>query len=498
MDTPDLLTHAARRQPDRICVEAEDRAFTFADVDERAARLASVFRDNGVVDGARVALLAYNEPEFTEIRVAAQRAGAILVPLNYRLTATELSATLADCTPRLLIVGPGLEATADRLDVPVVLRLAGAAGTDGCYEDALAAATPIDRLAGISAERPAMIGYTSGTTGRPKGVVLSNGALHAGMIAMGQEIGARPDAVYLTVMPMFHIGSLVGYSFTYLGATCVLRRRFDPGEVVRLLCSGRITHTQLVPAMVRTVLDGWPGDRTTLERVLYGGAPMPPDLAQRALRTLGCGLVNGYGSTEGMGIAMLSPEEHDPDGRPHLLASVGRSGIGMTARVVDDTGADVRPGEVGEIVCRGPSLMTEYWRNPEATAHSLRDGWFHTGDLGRRDAEGYLYLVDRKNDKIVTGGENVYPTEVENVLLTHPAVGDVAVVGLHDETWGEAVSAAVVLEPGTHPEPEELIAHCRERLAGYKVPKRLRFVDALPKTPTGKLLRRQIRTAWRS
>ncbi len=488
---PDLLAHASARFPQRTCVAVAGATLSFAEVSARAASLAGHLIAQGMDDGRRIALLAYNELELIEIRVAVQRAGSILVPLNYRLSAAELMLALEDCEPDLLIVGPGLEELAAGLDATAVLNLGTA------YERLLGDATPQPPPATLPTQAIAMISYTSGTTGRAKGVMLSNGALHATMIAMGQEMAARPGAVYLCSNPMFHVGSAVGCSFTYLGATCVQLRRFSPAAFLSELEGASFTHGQLVPTMVHDVLELAEGRSTgRLERLMYGAAPMPPELARRVIETWDCELVNGYGSTEAMGISMLSPEEHDPDGAPALLASVGRSSVGMSSRVVDERDVEVAGGTVGEVVAAGPNLMSGYWRNPEASAEALRGGWMHTGDLGYRDAEGYLFLVDRRSDKIVSGGENVYPSEIEHVLMEHRAVLEAGVIGVPHERWGEAVCAVVVSREGQAVSEQELLAHCRSRLAGYKVPKALRFTAELPRNATGKLMRRELRHGW--
>lgn len=482
---PDLLGGALPRFPDKLAVDAAEGRLTFAEVSDRAARLAGLLTQRGIGPGRRVALLALNDLEYLEIRVGVQRAGAILVPLNYRLSDAELTGILADADVDLLIVGRGLEG----LPAPWVLKLG-----DGTYEAAIADAPAQPVPAGFDPEAIAQLAYTSGTTARPKGVMLSNRSVHAGTVAMGHELGSTSDATFLVCAPLFHVGSEVPFSCTMLGATLVQVPKFDVEAVLAALDRTQATHCQMVPTMIRMVLDAW-GDRgvSSLRRILYGAAPMPPALLREALEVLGCEFVNGYGSTEAMGISFLTPAEHDP----RLLASVGRSSMLSRAIVADEDGAEVPAGEVGEVLARGPSLMSGYWRNPEATAEALRGGWMHTGDMAYRDADGYLYLVDRRNDKIVTGGENVFPSEVEHVLTQHPSVAEAAVVGVADPLWGEAVAAVVVARDGTTPDPEALLAHCRASLAGYKVPKLLR-VDAepLPRTATGKLLRRELRRTW--
>jgi long-chain acyl-CoA synthetase len=324
----------------------------------------------------------------------------------------------------------------------------------------------------------------------------SNRATWFELMSMAQELRAQPESVYVANMPMFHISCNVGLAMVMVGSLHLQTRRFDVDEFLDLVDRRGVTHAQLVPAMIQAVLERWDGRPPTIESVMYGGSPMPVSVAQRALATWpGCRFINTFGLTEAMGVTMLSPEEHDPDGAPELLRSVGRSAPFMTWRVVDDDDREVPDGTVGEVITTGPNLLTGYWQNPEATASALRGGWFHTGDLGYRDEDGYLFLVDRRNDRIITGGENVYPSEVEQVILTHASVADVAVFGLPDERWGEAVSAAVVLAPGAELTSGEVVAHCRAHLAGYKVPKRVLFEPGLPRSPTGKVLRRVLREA---
>ena len=487
---PDLLNHAARRFPSRLCVAVEGRTATFAQASARAAALAGHLEARGLA-GRRVAVLAYNELELIEIRAGVPRAGAILVPLNYRLSAGELAATIEDAEPDLLLLGPGLEELAAQLPTEDVLVL----GEDGSYAAALADAEPQHTPAALPADAIGMINYTSGTTGRAKGVMLTNAALHATLIAMSQEMAVRPGATYLSSNPMFHVGAAVAYGFTYLGGTCLQLRKFDRDLWLAHLHAGDFTHGQLVPTMVHDLLELSSDPAPALERLMYGSAPMPPELARRTHATWGCELVNGFGSTEAMGVSMLTPEDHDPENAPHLLASVGRSSPGMVWRLAGEDGEEVGIGEVGEVLARGANLMCGYWRAPELTADALAGGWMHMGDLGYRDADGYLYLVDRRGDKIVTGGENVYPSEVENVLIEHPAIAEAAVIGLPHVRWGEEVTAIVVPRPGASVDGSELISFCQAHLARYKSPKVVRVAETLPRTATGKLRRGELRRA---
>lgn len=491
---PDLIEAPTLRFPGKPAVRWRDRTLVFSELSERASRFAGLLRTCGISDGERIGLLAMNDLEYPEIRIGAQRSGAILVPLNYRLARNELASILVDAAPSLLIVGRELGTLVEGLPLPPTLTLGGD------YDAALARADPVPVPVGYDPESICHISYTSGTTARPKGVMLSNRSIHAGTMSMGHELGSRPDSVFLVCTPMFHVGSQVPFSCLYLGATLVLMPKFEVQEFVETLEAHAVTHCQLVPTMMQMVLDAWNGRRhASLERILYGAAPMPPSLLRRAIEAWGCQFVNGYGSTEAMGISFLTPDEHDADNEPELLATVGRSSTLARARLVDGDDNDVPPGEIGEVVSAGPALMSGYWRNPEATAVALRGGWMHTGDMGYRDERGYLHLVDRRNDKIVTGGENVFPTEVEDVILRHPSVAEVAVIGVPDTTWGEAVAAVVVVRDGAQATDAEIVLHCRDFLAGYKVPKQVRFAaDPLPRTATGKLLRRELRLKWGS
>lgn len=494
MEIPDLIRHAARRYPERACIIAGESTLTFAEVDGRAERLTAAWAREGLQAGDRVALLALNELEYVEIRVAVQRSQMMFVPLNYRLALPELKAIIADCQPRLLIYGHGSEDVARELATPMSWPLPSVLA-DGEYSHVIDAPLLDWPLRVLSTDTPSLISYTSGSTGKPKGVVLTNGASHAGLTAMGQEIGARPEHVFLTVAPLFHIGAHVSYAFTYLGATCVQVPKFGVRDVLGALESYHITHTQLLPTMIQMLLREVHDDVVfrSLERVLYGASPMSPQLLTEALKRMGCEFVNGYGMTEALGISCLPPEDHRPEDRPDLLSSVGRSGISQEVRIVDERGIDVPTGTIGEIVCHGPSMMLEYWQNAALTSQVLRDGWLHTGDLGYRSCEGFLFLVDRLQDRIITGGENVYPQEVERVLLMHPGIGEVAVVGMPDAVWGHRVHAAIVPKEVGTVTKQQVVELARAHLASYKIPRSIEFVDELPRTATGKLARGRLR-----
>jgi acyl-CoA synthetase (AMP-forming)/AMP-acid ligase II len=503
---PDLVRNPARRFPDRTCVREGARALSFQEVDDRADRLAAGLHERGVGPGDRVAILAFNELEYLEIQVGVQRARAILVPLNYRLSVPELAHIIAKCGASVLIYGPGLAGVARELDVALLIRL-GPEG-DGEPYDSLLESNPgpsdqrdqSDRE-GLDPAAPVNILYTSGTTGRPKeGAVLTNLGFFAREAALALDIQARPGSVFLQTLPMFHIAANTAYSFTFSGSTIVLLKEFSVEGVVEALHAHAVTHVLLVPTTIN-VINHHPGideeHFRDLEMVIYGASPIAPEVLRRALTVFGCGFFQLYGMTETCACSILRPDAHDPELRAGLLASAGTDAITFETLVVD---ADDRPcpvGTVGEIVTRGPAVMTGYWEDPEESAAALRGGWMHTGDLGYRSGDGYLYVTDRLKDMIITGGENVYPREIEDVLYAHDAVREAAVIGVPDEEWGERVHAIVVRDPGGTISEADLIAFCRLHLARYKCPKSVEFADTLPKNATGKILKKELRQTAR-
>ncbi|HEY1281404.1 MAG TPA: long-chain-fatty-acid--CoA ligase [Acidimicrobiales bacterium] len=495
MQVADLVRNAARRFPGRDAVREGSRVRTFAELDRQADALAAALLARGLQSGDRVALLAQNELEYVEIQVAAQRAGVVLVPLNFRLAVPELEFIVADSGARVLLHGPGYEGAAGKLAVDTVIHL-GPDGVGERYDDVVAAHAGARLDAPLDAERPACILYTSGTTGRPKGAVLSNLALYARCAAMAIDFRTRPGSVFVQTLPMFHISANTAYSFTYTGSTIVLVKDFSVAGVVETLHRSAATHVLMVPGTINLFVNEPGIEREQFEHlrlVIYGASSIAPDVLRRAIAVFGCDFLQLFGMTETSACSILRQEDHDPVGRPDLLSSAGTDAVSFETKVVDPTGQECEPGVVGEIVARGPALMSAYWANPAATAEAMRDGWMHTGDLGHRSAEGYLFVTDRLKDMIVTGGENVYPREVEDVLFAHPAVLEAGVIGVPDARWGERVHAVVVLRPDGSASAEELIAHCRDELAGYKCPKTVEFIAALPKNATGKVLKRELR-----
>jgi long-chain acyl-CoA synthetase len=495
----DVVREHAANRPDVVAVRQGERALTYASLDERSSRLARALLAAGVRDGSRVAYLDRSAPEIVELLFGAAKVGAVLVPLNWRLAAPELQKVIADSQAPLLIVGQEFEELAaevvDALSpAPAIVRVAGE------YDAWLASFDAVDPVHRAESGDVALQLYTSGTTGVPKGVLTT----HRNLAACAEtspywQFDER--TVSLTPLPMFHIGG-IGWAFLGLwnGATTILVREFVPEQVLETLERDAVTNAIFVPTMLQ-MLVAVPGaaerDYSALRSIAYGASPITTPVLKDALRTFRCSFYGVYGLTESTGgVVQLDPEDHDPDGpREHMLRSAGKPFPWVELRVVDrETGRDLEPGGIGEVWLRAPNVMPGYFDRPIETAAALTpDGWLRTGDGGYLDGEGYLFLTDRIKDMIVSGGENVYPVEVEEVLAHHPDVAEVAVVGVPDKRWGETVKAFVVPRAGRAPDPDELVEFARRQLAGYKLPRTFEFVDDLPRTPSGKVLKRALR-----
>ncbi len=508
MNTIDaILRQFAQATPDRPALAFQGRTRTYAELDRATNRLARALAAEGVAHGDRVAFLGRNRAEHFEIIFAVAKLGAISVGMNWRLSAGELAAQLEDCSPRVVLGSaaemPLLAQAFERLpDAPLAIDLDDASPAG--YAARLADQAESDLPEVSRAQDICMICYTSGTTGSAKGVAFTHGSLGAILPGAAAEWDFGPDSVSLVCMPTFHTaGALWGLLAMSQGGHDILVGDFDPAEVADLMASERVTNAMLAPIMLEQViaaLEANPSrDLSALRKVLYGAAPITEPVLARALEALNCGLVQGYGLTEINGtITILRSEDHVLEG-PHRerLRSAGTPVPWGAVRVVDpETGSDCPQGEVGEVWGKSPGMMEGYWRKPEETAAAITpDGWLRTGDAGYLDPDGYLFLTDRIKDMIVTGGENVYPIEVENTLAAHPAVDAVAVIGVPDEKWGEAVKA-VVTTRGERPSAEELIAWARDHIAGYKCPKSIDFIDEMPRNASGKILKRVLREQY--
>ncbi len=487
--TPWLAARAALT-PSLPALSLGSRELDFASLADRATDTARRLRTLGLREGDRVALLLGNGLPLVELVHAAPLCGAALLPLNTRLTPRELAFQLADARPRVLVHGSGALADGAReaaAACPGLTRIGVAAGDAPALEEL--PLHPSALRSELALEDTAAVLYTSGTSGAPKGAELSYGNLFWSAVAATLHLGTRPEDRWLACLPLFHVGGLsILLRSVLTGAAVTLHERFEPEAVDHALDAGGITLVSLVPLMLQRLLDVRADRRAPpeLRAVLLGGGPVPAGLLQRAAARA-FPVLPSYGLTETASQVATLPlrEAARPD-------TVGRPLFGSRIRIVGEDGAETSPGEPGEILIRGPTVMKGYLGRPAESAAALRDGWLRTGDVGCVDADGSLRVLDRRSDLVVSGGENVYPAEVEAALLEHPAVADAGVAGLPDEAFGRRVAAWVVLRPGSGAQADELRAFCRARLAGYKVPRSIRFVSALPRNASGKLLRRTL------
>jgi O-succinylbenzoic acid--CoA ligase len=480
MTFPDPVAHRARTEPDRPAVESSRERLTYGELDRRARAVAWRLAGLGVGEGARVALFLHNGTPFVVLLHALARLGAVCVPLHVRLAPPELRWRLEDCQPALLVTEPQLQDRAGQTGWPTV------ACVDPEHPDLLPESRPerVRLRAAFSLHRVQGVLHTSATTGEPKGAQLTFGNHLWNALASNLHLGCDPEGAWLAVLPLAHVGgAAILWRAALCGGRVVLHERFDPEAFHREVDRG-IAYTSVVPTMLQRVLEVRTGRRVpaTLQAVLVGGGPVPPELVQEAAQR-GWPVAPTYGLTEAASqVTTLHPRlaKTRPDcvGRPLFPVSVR---AGRSAE------------EAEEIRVKGPTVMKGYFRRPKASAEVLRGGWLHTGDVGYVDSEGYLHVLDRRVDLVVTGGENVYPAEVEAVLRRHPAVAEAAVVGVPDPRWGQQVVAFVRPAPGALADPQELVAFCRGRLAGFKVPRRVWLVEDFPRTGLDKVSRRSLR-----
>jgi fatty-acyl-CoA synthase len=489
MTISDQVARHARATPDAVAFTFDGIHRTYRELDERAGRLANVLAGRGVGAGDRVAMLVYNGLESVEAYLACARIGAISVPLNFRLVAAEVAYQLQDSGAALVIVDPALAAM-----VPAGARLV--IGDD--YERALASVSPSRPPTPVDRQAPAVIMYTSGTTGRPKGAVLTHDNLLVQTVSRAIHSGLPTDCrTWLVATPLFHVAAFAAVlSSLFVGGRVVLGRSaaFDPARTADLLERERIGYCFFVPSQWQAIVD-LPDlakrDFSALRVISWGGAPATTALLRKLFQTFpGANVTTAFGQTECTCVTTML----QGDDALRKIGSVGTPMLNVEVRIVDEHGDDVRRGDVGEIVYRGPSVMKEYWNKPAETAEAFAGGWFHSGDLVRQDDEGYIYVVDRLKDMIISGGENIYCVEVEDAVASHPQVAEVAVVGVPHEKWGETPVAVVVpVDPANPPTAEELQAWCRRRLAPYKCPRGVSIVDTLPRNASGKVRKNELR-----
>ncbi|MCW1957136.1 MAG: long-chain-fatty-acid--CoA ligase [Mycobacterium sp.] len=501
------LAHWAQVKPDEEAISYLGRSFTWAQFNDRVRRLAGALAERGIGRGDVVAFLDKNHPACVETTVAAASLGAATAIINFRLAGDEMDYVLNDCGAKLIIVGADLKASIDKIrdrltQVEHVITVTPDGGEGDEYEAMLAAATPRERGADVSPDDVCVIMYSSGTTGNPKGIELTQANLMAHTIN-SQTFEFEPDDKSMVAMPLFHVGGSSYMQFgIHAGITTIMTREVDGASLAGAMLAGA-TRTFLVPAVLAKVMEMGPDAVNLFNRLrtfVYGASPMPPALLKQALVDFpDTGFVQVYGLTEVCGaVTQLSPEAHRDESRPERLHSAGKPMGEVEVKVVNpDTLEEVPQGEPGELWFRTPQLMVGYHNKPEATAEAITsDRWFRTGDIGRVDDGGFVFVEDRLKDMIISGGENIYSVEVERALTDHPAVMDAAVFGIPDEKWGESVKAVVELYDGKQATPEELIAWCKGKLAGYKCPRSVDVMAELPRNPTGKLLKKDLRKPY--
>ncbi len=484
-----------------------DRTITYREAVNEANRLANAFASAGLQIGDRIAFLSKNSIEHALLFYAASKAGVVPVPLNYRLASPEWAFIINDAQAKMLIASAAYVSIAGgfRGELKTVERFIaiGADGAEG-WEDyhrwvAEQPDTAPNRI--ITDEHDVYQLYTSGTTGHPKGAVITHGAVSSQIAQISLVYPGTLGERNLVVAPLYHAAAAITAFVTVsLGGSMYIQEDFNPLEVVRVLSEENVVQATLVPAMIQACLVFVPdiAERNFegVRRITYGASPIAEETLKRAVDVFKCEFAQGYGMTETTAvISYLLPTDHEValKDKPELLLSAGRPLVGTEVRVVDEDDEPVPNGTIGEIIARGPQLMRGYWNLPDESAEALRGGWMHTGDAGVMDDEGYIYIQDRVKDMIVSGGENIYPRVVEEALFKHPAIADAAVIGVPDEQWGETVKAIVVLRDEATANEEEVIEFCRDKLGGFERPRSVDFVKALPRNPTGKVLKRELR-----
>lgn len=501
----DYVAFQTKMRPEAVFGSDADGSLSYAEAWHRLGRVAARLQANGLGKGDRVAILSKNSLDNLLVFLGCARAGVVPVGINYRLTADEVGFIAEDAEVKLLFIdGEFAPLVGSFLAGIEQVSIVGELSTATALENWLGDATQPEPIV-ISGDDVLFQMYTSGTTGLPKGTLLTHRNLISNSIQAPLTTGIAPRAGerVLIVAPTFHalglVGALIGL---FYGNTLVLHRDYDPVGMIDTLANDNITSVSLVPVMLQFSLACVPDiekyEFPQLNYITYGASPISVDLLTRCIEVFGCKFNQGYGQTESTtALTFLTNDDHVRalNGKPELLRSCGRAVFGTELRIVDDKGNTLPTGEVGEILGRGPQVMKGYWKRDDATAKTVVDGWLHTGDAGYLDEDGYLFIKDRVKDLIISGGENIYPAEIENTLMAHPKIADAAVIGVPDETWGEVPLAVLVAGDQGEISVEELAAHCSGSLAGFKVPKHIEYVAALPRNPSGKILKKELRAS---
>jgi acyl-CoA synthetase (AMP-forming)/AMP-acid ligase II len=508
----DIVYRNALLNEDRLAFVYGPQRITFSEYNRRVNRVISALRSMGLKKGDGIGLLSWNCIECTDVTGAAMKGGFIVSPFNPRAQTDELRYLINYSEVRVLFVGPELVPVVEQLkpDLPRVehyIAIEKDAPAMESYKALLENNSTEEPDVRLSEDDPFIIFYTSGTTGVPRGAVYTHHRKLEEARTKVLQVGFQPENKHVMVLPLFHIGGWSYFWALFIAGACnviMQQRSFDPAATLRTIVDELASDLHIVPtqlAIMLNVPDVEKYDLSHVKRIWYAASPMPLELLRRGMAKFGNIFAQGYGQSEsGPDITIFGRESHDVlDKSPQeqkVLSSSGQPCMGVHARIVDEAGNDVETHAVGEIVVQSKSVMVGYWRKPEDTQKAIVDGWLHTGDMGYYDERGFIYISDRKKDMIITGGENVYPREVEDVIYRHPAVLEAAVIGLPDDVWVERVHAVVALKEGEKASEEDIIAFCKEQLARYKAPRSVEFVDALPKSAQGKILKREIREKY--
>lgn len=488
----------------------DNTTITYGEFDDKTSQVANAFLASGLAKGDRVGFLGKNVLELFLFAFGAAKMGAVTVGINWRLAMPEIDFILDDGEVKLLVIEEEYLGAIGALKLPrkPMILTVGGDGTNTEFTDWLNAQSTKDPGFESGPNDTAMQVYTSGTTGKPKGAEITNGNLSSGFRSFAHIGAVTPESVLLNVLPMFHIGGTMGaYMGLWSGSTTIVHRDIDPAKMLQAIEEHRVTNVMAVPALLQA-FPSIPGvedlDLSSVKLINYGASPISNEVLLATIELFRCGLTQTYGMTETTGLlSWLPSEDHDPDGpRAHLMRSAGKPLPGIEIRIVDPDGRDLPEGEVGEIWARSKNNMKGYWKNPEASNAAFPEGrdkngigWFATGDAGTFE-EGYLYIRDRVKDMIISGAENIYPAEIENALMSHPGIADCAVIGIPSEKWGETPLAMLVPAANDVPSEDEITAHCSERLARYKLPSEFKFVSEIPRNPSGKILKVELRKPY--
>jgi len=505
----DILRRNAKLCPHKTAIVFEGNQYSYGELDDRVKRLANGLRAKGIGKGDRVGLLEHPCPEYIELYIAIPKIGAVLTPLNCRLAGREMEYIINDAEIKMLILGKEfidvIHSIKSDLKTVVTYFCIGDAPSGMCtYEELITGFSPEFQEIEIDDDDVAVQMYTSGTTGRPKGAMLTHKNLMSMYLSRIIDLKLDEGDVFLSAVPYYHTAAEYALIILYIGGTLIIHSRFDPGKFLESIETGKVTVALGVPSMVNFLvqhMEKYPRDydMSSVKIFLYGASPMPVALLRKAMEAFKCSFLHSYGLTEASpGVTLLMPEDHNnilegPEEKVKRLASCGKEIFNVEARVVSGQGIDVKPGEKGEIIVKGDNVMKGYWKLPEETAETIKNGWLHTGDMATVDEDGYVFIVDRKKDMIISGGENIYPREIEEVLYSHPSILEAAVIGVPDEDWGESVKAFVVLKEGEKASEQEIIDFCKKNLASYKKPKFVEFLDVLPRSAAGKVLKKELR-----